>query len=285
MRKPTTVTTSSITEDSGSTSAATLAWKSPTPIHSYSVTVVRSEPLRTSRNTPIATSAARPTATDATTPVQRCSHRRPKKPLMRNAARGSAGISQTFWINPLSLHLSKLIDVDGRPVAIGGQNDGEPDGDLGRGDDEDEDDEDAAALVDRRESARERDEREVRRIQHQLDRHQDHDRVAPDEHTGSADEEQGRRDRDECAERNGHWSSRFTSTIAPTMAARRSTDATSKGKAKSRKTLVARGTRSPPFVPAAAESWKPSDATSATTTAIGTTSSAAHHFCVWKNSP
>jgi hypothetical protein len=98
MRKLTTVTTRSITDDSGSTNAATLEWKSPTPIHSYSVTVVRSWPPSTSRKTPVAMTADSPTATEATIPVQRCSHLRPKRPLIRNAASGNAGMSQTFWI-------------------------------------------------------------------------------------------------------------------------------------------------------------------------------------------
>ena len=46
----------------------------------------------------MASSADRPTAADAMMPVQRCSHLRPNRPLMKNAASGSAGMSQTFWI-------------------------------------------------------------------------------------------------------------------------------------------------------------------------------------------
>src|SRR6185312_2534879 len=41
--------------------------------------------------------------------------------------------------------------------------------------------------------AGERDEREVDRVEHQLDEHEHHERVAPQQHTGRADGEQQRR--------------------------------------------------------------------------------------------
>src|SRR2546430_5929152 len=154
-----------------------------------------------------------------------------------------------------SLHLVDLVHVHHRPVAICRQDDPKPNGDLGRRDDEDEDDEDAPALVDRAVLPREGDESEVRGVEHELDAHEDHDRVAADQQPRAPDEEERRRHDDVCAERNGHGrrrraassgSSRLVSTIAPTIAARRSTDAISNGKAKSVNTLVASAMRSPP---------------------------------------
>src|SRR5207245_6887481 len=152
-------------------------------------------------------SAESPTATDAMTPVMWPSQRRPKRPLTRKAASGNAGMSQTSEITacPISrltprrhaqgwmtrsssagagapgrearrsslgstssLHLVDLVDVDHRPVAICREDDRQADRDLGGRDHEHEDNEDAAALVYRAVLSRERDEREVRRVQHEL---------------------------------------------------------------------------------------------------------------------
>src|SRR5207247_6353000 len=103
-----------------------------------SATVVRSAPPSTSRNTPMAIAAAVAMARAAIQPVAPFSHLRPKRPLIRNAASGSAGMSQTFAINDSSLHRVDLVHVHGRAVAVRGEHDREPDGDLGRRDDEDE---------------------------------------------------------------------------------------------------------------------------------------------------
>src|SRR5437773_2331409 len=103
----------------------------------------------TSKSTPSATTADAPTAADAIQPVPWRSQRRPKSPQTRKAARGNAGTSQTRAITPRSAaHLVDFVDVDDRPVAVRGEHDREPDGDLGGGDHEDEDDEDAAPLGD-----------------------------------------------------------------------------------------------------------------------------------------
>src|SRR5438067_7916780 len=183
-----------------------------------------------------------------------------------------------------------LVHVYHRPVAIGREDDSESDGDLGRGDHKHEDYEDAAALVDRPVFAREGHEREVRRVQHELDAHQDDDRIAPDEHAGASGEEQHGRHRDVGAERNRHrrrrmaassGSSRLVSTIAPTMAARRSTDAISNGNAKSVNTLVASAGRSPP--PGRDVALVKESPMIATGIATAATNTAASGVCRWKN--
>src|SRR4029077_13034851 len=127
---------------------------------------------------PIATMADAPIAADASGPVHCFSQRRPNDTLSRNAASGKAGMSQAFWIIWSALHLMELVHVHRRAVAVRGEDDREADRDLRRGDDEDEDDEHAPALVERvagAELARapgERDEREVARVQHELDAHE-----------------------------------------------------------------------------------------------------------------
>src|SRR5256885_1667406 len=93
------------------------------------------------------------------------------------------------------------------------------------------------------------------------------------------------------AERNGHRrrriaassaSSRLVRTIAPTIAARRSTEAISNGKAKSVKTLVASAGRSPP--PGRGGAPVNENENSATGIATAATNTAAIGVCRWKKS-
>src|SRR6267143_131539 len=59
-------------------------------------------------------------------PVQWPSHRRPKRPAIRNAASGNAGMSQTSAIIATSsLHLMNLVAVDDRSVAVGEEHHGD----------------------------------------------------------------------------------------------------------------------------------------------------------------
>src|SRR5687767_2785094 len=214
-RNETTVTTRSITLESGSTSAATSTWKSPTPIQRYSVTVVACPLLAmTSKKIAMDSSADAPIAADAIQPVACPSQRFPKRPFTRNAASGNAGISQTSGTNVpaaaaasaavmgSSPHRARFVDVDDRTGAVGREHDREPDGDLGGRNDEDEGHEDAAALVDGAVAAREGDEGEVRGVQHELDAHEDDDGVAPHEHAGAPDEEERRGYSDVRADRD-----------------------------------------------------------------------------------
>src|SRR5579859_3405428 len=177
-----------------------------------------------------------------------------------------------------------LVDVDGRPVPVRGEDDRKADGDLGGRDDEDEDDEHAPALVDDPEPPRERDERQVRRVQHELDGHEDDDGVPPYEDSREPDEEEGRRHGDERAERHECRHSRRTSTIAPIIAARSRTDATSKGNAKSWNTLEARIVRSPPRGRRSAAS-RNENAMAMTGSAASAAITAPHGVCRWKKSP
>src|SRR5258708_7547587 len=140
---------------------------------------VRTAPAGTSWKMPMDTMADAAIAAAASGPVHCFSQRFPKHAFTKNAARGNAGISQTFWITPpsppdlrashadssglvglarpgiarsrsfSSLQLVDLVHVHRRAIAIRGEHDRPADRDLRRGDDEDEDDEDAPALVQR----------------------------------------------------------------------------------------------------------------------------------------
>src|SRR2546423_7650507 len=85
--------------------------------------------------------------------------------------------------------------------------------------------------VRRAERPAERDERQVDGIQHDLDRQENRDQVAPHEHAGRADGEENRREHEVVIERHHHGCSRRAITTAPTIATRMSTDVTSNANA------------------------------------------------------
>src|SRR3954467_10036683 len=91
-----------------------------------------------------------------------------------------------------SLELPQLIDVDRQPPPVQRDDETEADRHLAGGDDHDDQREDLPAHVPA--VARERDEREVGGVEHQLQAEQDHERVAPREHAGHPDAEDQRRD-------------------------------------------------------------------------------------------
>ena len=100
-------------------------------------------------------------------------------------------------------------------------------------------------LVARR--ARERDQGEVARVQHQLEAEQDHQRAAPDEHPAGADREQQRREDEVPGDvHQAAPSRRFRpprSTIAPTAAIRRSMDVPARRRPGSARAAARRSTR------------------------------------------
>src|SRR4051794_182247 len=105
---------------------------------------------------------------------------------------------------PLPFQKIDLIQKDRLAVAVERDDDAEPDGGFGGGDDDDENREDLSGdgvLIARQlQVAREGDEVQVRRVQNQLDRHEDDDDVAPREHARHADDEEERADDEELRE-------------------------------------------------------------------------------------
>src|SRR5688500_18942292 len=94
-----------------------------------------------------------------------------------------------------AVQLPQLVDVDGQLAPVHRDDDPEADRHLAGRDDHDDDGHDLAVAV--AVHAAERDEREVRGVEHQLEAEQDHQRVAPDEHAAQADGEHERRDDEE----------------------------------------------------------------------------------------
>src|SRR6266540_6616098 len=183
-------------------------------------------------------------------PTRRPSSRRNTAP-----ARGNARISQEVetaeGIRRSPLHALRLVDGGARLAAEERHDDREPDDDLGRGDDDHEEREDLTVQVPVH--PRERDEREVHGVQHQLDRQEDHDRIATHEHSDHTGGEEHRREREVLRRldhtrsslrasgepassfRSAMWdaasssSRRRPSTIAPIAAMRSRIEATSNG--------------------------------------------------------
>ena len=102
---------------------------------------------------------------------------------MSAPASGANGtVSSSPWdivvaIAALAFQLVEFIDLDRSPIAEQHDQDRQADGRLGRRHGEDEEDEDLAGHV--AQVVREGDEVQVHGEQHQLDRHQQHDQVAP----------------------------------------------------------------------------------------------------------
>src|SRR3954454_21837359 len=89
-----------------------------------------------------------------------------------------------------ALELPQLVGVGGQAAAMHRHDHAEADGDLAGGDDHDDDREDLAVAV--APHAAERDQREVRRVEHQLEAEQHDERVAARHHAGGADGEDDR---------------------------------------------------------------------------------------------
>src|SRR6266853_2825846 len=147
------------------------------------------------------TTAATETANDSTIaphamiPAAALLRRRPKLAFSRKPTNGNSGISSSM--SPLQA--SERLGVQRLAMAEQADDDREADGGFGCGHGHHEEHDDLA--VGCAERAAERDEAQVHRVQHDLDREQDRDDVAADQHTRRADGEQDCRQDEVVAER------------------------------------------------------------------------------------
>src|SRR5688572_20706469 len=130
------------------------------------------------------------------------------------------------------LQVVKFLDLDGVALAEQRDDDGQADGNFGRGDREDEENEDVA--VEGAVELRERHQRQRRREQHELEAHVDDERVLAEENAEETDREEQRGDQQvglQAVNRNSGEerdhdaasfleSKRLLSTITPSMAIR-----------------------------------------------------------------
>src|SRR5919109_1615896 len=116
-------------------------------------------------------------------------------PLIKVPASGKARTSQPYAValTRSAPQGAKVVDVEGDPPPVGGDDDAEAHHHLAGGDHHHDQGEHLPVLVAQR--AREREQRQVARVQHQLQAEQDHQRTAAQQHAGDADrEEQSRED-------------------------------------------------------------------------------------------
>src|SRR5712692_355140 len=250
------VTTRIITADSGSSRSVNPAVKSPEVIqvNTWLAIARDSGSSETRRITAASATTNDPSmAPQATPPAAALLTRRPTLAFTRKPRKGKSGIRssirsqprrhkntkpdqpilrvfETSWRRWLPFQRRPAIRVQRLAVAEQADHDREPDGGF-RGRDRHHEEHDDLA-VGRCPRAAECDERQVHCVQHDLDREQDRDQVAPHEHAGGADPEQDRRQNEIVVERHHQrCSSRRASTTAPTIATRIKIDVTSNGNA------------------------------------------------------
>src|SRR5688572_18574499 len=158
---------------------------------------------------------------DARPPDTLLGSRRPSVALTRKPANGSNGISAST--SPLQG--SKRIRVQRLAMTEKRDDESESNGRFRGGDGHDEERDDLSVEV--AVVAAEGDKRQVHGVQHDLDRQQDRDQVAPEEHACRADGEQRRRQNQIVTERNHCSPSRRARTTAPTIATRIRTEVAS----------------------------------------------------------
>src|SRR5437868_6685828 len=115
---------------------------------------------------------------------------RPASSSTRKPNNGSAGINQTSSTTPLALQHGDVIGGGTGAASHEGDDDAEADHHFSGGDDEDEEHDRLSADV--IEGFGERGEGEVDGVEHELDAHEHHERVAPDHQPDGADREQER---------------------------------------------------------------------------------------------
>src|SRR5437899_11176403 len=200
MSDPTPVTNSVIVDESGSTrkrksTRKVPAWIQVKPWETFDRASGLSD--RSAKNA--ITDATNDSAISAVASQPAFSPRRlPKRSSTTAPSAGNAGItharSRRFraLIVASALQQIDVVGVDRLPAAEDRDDDRETDRHLGCGDDQREEDDDLTA--DAGQCVGERDEREVRRVEHQLDAHEHHERVLSHQQADGADREQDRRE-------------------------------------------------------------------------------------------
>src|ERR1051325_6633558 len=170
------------------------------------------------------------TAAEARTPANFLPHRPPKKMFSTAPISGSSGIQRSRLVvmsrpsKELPLQELHVPGIESLPEAKDRDHDREPDDRLrGRhGHDEKHD----HLPFDGTKEPREGDEGDIDRVEHELDRHQDHDDIAPDDDSGDADSEDNGAEHQIIFQRRLRHRCLCASTTAPMIATSSSTEAT-----------------------------------------------------------
>src|ERR1051325_4608913 len=213
MRAPTPVTVRAITTESGSARKATSAWNRPTVIQSHTFdTTSRSEdalPMRwNSRASAVTKDVA--TRSEASHPLEASRHRFPDRRRTAAPMRGNSGMSATSVMS--SPQHSGVVDIRRQALAVERDDDGQANHDLSGGHHHGEERQHLPVEVPS--LTGEGHQREIHRVQLQLDRHEDDQGVPADQDAHRADGEQQAGDDQEVADGRPHGSSRPGPTFA-----------------------------------------------------------------------
>src|SRR5688572_19600381 len=204
---PTPVTISAISIESWSSCSATSSWRLPTGIQDQYGRITascRSAPsMRTKFRTAKTKARARTPGPTSVGISLRSGARNAVAPLTAKPRSGRRTIAQGRIGSNVTLppQQVEVLDVDRLGVAEDRDDDREPDRRFRGSHGHHEEDEDLSLDPDR---ARERNEREVHGVEHELDAHEQDDRVAADHHAEDADREQDRRKDERFREHRSH---------------------------------------------------------------------------------
>src|SRR5262245_52859609 len=219
-----------MTADKGSSPSRTATERSPESIHEKRVCWKKRSSTPEARSDwkqPSATANAAPTEPTPMTPTSFRGMRPAPSPFRIAPRSGSVGTSQRRLKDIASaLQEVDVVHVGGLLVPEDRDENGETDRHFRRGHRHDEEDEDVpvhGAVL-----PREGHEREVHRVQHQLDRHEDDERAPSDQHADHADREEDR-GQDLVGDERHQANFRLARTTAPTTATSKRMEVISNG--------------------------------------------------------
>src|SRR6185312_220181 len=190
MSSATTATTTAMTSASASTRTPIVGANTATATHCHTVCVQACPVGGAAMNqaaTTMATMAASATAATATVAMARLGMRKPASASTRKPANGSAGMSHS-QSRISAPHARRHVGVERAPLPVQPQHQRQSHGDFGGRHGQDEQEHHlAVGLVPARTGDHER---QPRRVQHDLDRHEDEDHVAASQHADDAEHEQ-----------------------------------------------------------------------------------------------
>src|SRR5512143_2455022 len=195
MSPPTPETTSIIVLESVSSWICSGTSKFPAASHVYAVETCASSVVELAQRPKKATSAPAKATKVASVAIQPAALREMRVPASVTASAPTSGESRQIQAPAITSSPSeraRLVDVECEAAACHRHDEAEPDGDLGGRDRHHCEREDLPVQVPL--LPRERDQREVRRVQHDLEGEQDDERASAEHHAERADPEQDRRD-------------------------------------------------------------------------------------------
>src|SRR5258708_6341938 len=225
MRPATPVTTSIIIRLSGSSRSPNSIRKSPASSHVQAVSRIAG--VQPAQETQMTDKTNAPTTAPMERPALSLRSARVNKAMTTAAASGRNRMNQGSAIMKSQLHRGQVFHVGRAALAIEGHDERQTHRHLGgrHGDDEKHE----HLPIEIAGEAREGDHGQRGRVEHQLERHVNHQQIAPHDHPHQPQAKEDDADGQIMFEANSHFRSFLLSNTTPTIATSNSTDTTSKG--------------------------------------------------------